>query len=100
MNDRYVPLYTLTERQASQYSKRKKHFADYVVYVSLAAVAIYTTTAFILQFTIGVEISPTLTTCFFSFFGVELASLAVIKHGKEKYKPENKQNEEVNYRGT
>ena len=64
---------------------RKKHFADYVVFVSLAAVAIYTTTAFILQFSGQGEVSPTLTTCFYSFFGVELASLALIKHSKNKY---------------
>ena len=65
--------------------RRKKHFADYVVFVSLAAVAIYTTTAFILQFSGQGEVSPTLTTCFYSFFGVELASLALIKHSKNKY---------------
>ena len=65
--------------------RRKKHFADYVVFVSLAAVAIYTTTAFILQFSGQGEVSPTLTTCFYSFFGVELASLALIKHSKTKY---------------
>ena len=65
--------------------RRKKHFADYVVFVSLTAVAIYTTTAFILQFSGQGEVSPTLTTCFYSFFGVELASLALIKHSKNKY---------------
>ena len=65
--------------------RRKKHFADYVVFISLTAVAIYTTTAFILQFSGQGEVSPTLTTCFYSFFGVELASLALIKHSKNKY---------------
>ena len=65
--------------------RRKKHFADYVVFISLAAVAIYTTVAFILQFSGQGEVSPTLTTCFYSFFGVELASLALIKHSKNKY---------------
>ena len=65
--------------------RRKKHFSDYVVFISLSAVAIYTTTAFILQFSGQGEVSPTLTTCFYSFFGVELASLALIKHSKNKY---------------
>ena len=65
--------------------RRKKHFADYVVFISLSAVAIYTTVAFILQFSGQGEVSPTLTTCFYSFFGVELASLALIKHSKNKY---------------
>lgn len=65
--------------------RRKKHFADYVVFISLSAVAIYTTTAIILQFSDKGEVSPTLTTCFYGFFGVELASLALIKHSKNKY---------------
>ena len=74
--------------------RRKKHFADYVVYISLLAVAIYTTVAFILQFSGQGEVSPTLTTCFYSFFGVELASLALIKHSKNKYIGGDKQNEQ------
>ena len=74
--------------------RRKKHFADYVVFVSLTAVAIYTTTAFILQFSGQGEVSPTLTTCFYSFFGVELASLALIKHSKNKYTGGDKQSEQ------
>lgn len=45
-----------------------------------------------MQLKIGIEISPTLTTCFYSFFGVELASLALIKHSKSKYLQSN-----VNY---
>ena len=65
--------------------KPKKHFANYVVYISLTAVVAYTITAFILQFSGLGEVSPTLTTCFYSFFGVELASLALIKHSKTKY---------------
>ena len=77
--------YGYTERIPKRKRRRKKHFADYVVFVSLAAVAIYTTTAFILQFSGQGEVSPTLTTCFYSFFGVELASLALIKHSKNKY---------------
>ena len=65
--------------------KPKKHFANYVVYISLTAVVAYTITAFILQSSGLGEVSPTLTTCFYSFFGVELASLALIKHSKNKY---------------
>ena len=74
--------------------KRKKHFANYVVYISLSAVVAYTITAFILQFSGLGEVSPTLTTCFFGFFGVELASLALIKHGKTKYSNNEVENNE------
>ena len=77
---------------------RRKHFADYVVFVSLAAVLLYTLTCFVLQFVRQIEPSPTLTTCFFSFFGAELASLAVIKYGKSKHVAPTTQ--EVNSDGT
>ena len=77
--------YDYPESKPKRKRRRKKHFANYVVFISLTAVAIYTTTAFILQFSGQGEVSPTLTTCFYSFFGVELASLALIKHSKNKY---------------
>ena len=79
----------VTVHLKSEKSKRKKHFANYVVFISLFAVTAYTVTAFILQFKTGLEVSPTLTTCFYGFFGVELASLALIKHGKSKYSKDN-----------
>lgn len=61
-----------------------KHFADYVVFISLGAVAIYTTTAFILQFS-GRESITDIDNVLLFVFGVELASLALIKHSKNKY---------------
>jgi hypothetical protein len=73
-------------------NKRRKHFADYVVGVSLAAVLTYTAAAFTLQFVGGMEISPQLTICFFAFFGTELASLAAIKRGKIKKEAEAETN--------
>ena len=77
--------YNYPEPKPKRKRRRKKHFADYVVFISLSAVAIYTTVAFILQFSGQGEVSPTLTTCFYSFFGVEMINLALIKHGKTKY---------------
>lgn len=69
---------------AAKRAKRKKHFADYIVAVSITAVMLYTVTAFILQFVLQIEVSSTLTTCYFSFFGIELVNLALIKRGKTK----------------
>lgn len=69
----------------TRHKHRQKHFADGVVYVSLGAVVFYTVACFWLQFAVTMEPSPTLTTCFFSFFAVELASLAAIKRGKNKH---------------
>ena len=84
------------EDEPTPQKKREKHFSDYVVFVSLTAVVLYTITAFVLQFLRNVEVSPTLTTCFYSFFGVELISLATIKHAKVK---NSNTESEVNNRG-
>ncbi len=65
--------------------KREKHFSDYVVIISLIAVILYTIAVFSLLFDKGIEPSATLTTSYFAFFGVELASLAAIKYGKTKH---------------
>ena len=48
------------------------------------AVTLYTVASFILQFCTSVEISPTLTTCFYAFVTVEVVSLAGIKVSKVK----------------
>ena len=65
--------------------KRKKHFSDYIVFISLIAVALYTIAIFALLFKRGIEPSATFTTAYFAFFSVELASLAAIKYGKTKH---------------
>ena len=66
-------------------SKRKKHFSDYIVASAIAAIALYTAAAVTLQFCGLMEISPTLTTCWFSFWTVEIVALAAIKGGKVKH---------------
>ena len=65
--------------------KRKKHFSDYIVAAAIAAIALYTLAAVILQFCGSAEISGTLTTCWFSFWTTEIAALAAIKGGKVKH---------------
>lgn len=42
----------------------------------------YTAASFILQYNVGIEVSPTLTTAWFTFWGVELFALAGIKVSK------------------
>lgn len=65
---------------------RKRHFADYIVYLAIIAVIGYTVTAFVLQFLPDkIEISPTLTTCWYAFWGTELITLATIKNCKTKH---------------
>ena len=64
--------------------RRKKHFSDYIVAAAIAAIVLYTLAAVVLQFCGLTEISATLTTCWFSFWTVEIVALATIKNSKTK----------------
>lgn len=64
---------------------KKGKFSKIIVALSVVLILIYTTAAFVLQFVCGVEVSSTLTTCFYTFFAVEMLSLAGIKTFKTKY---------------
>lgn len=76
-------------------SKKKRSFADYIVFVSIFMVATFTIAAFALQFCGMMEISATLTTCWFGFWTVEIVALASIKNVKVKNEY-NKNKEEEN----
>lgn len=65
--------------------KRKKHFSDYIVYISIIAVTVFTAAAFVLQFSGLMEISSTLTENWFKFWTAEIISLAFIKNCKTKH---------------
>lgn len=56
-------------------------------------IILYAGASFVLQYFTNVEISPTLTTAWFSFWGVELVSLAAIKTSKIKHGKDNKEEE-------
>lgn len=87
-NKRYVP------RRAK---KKKAHFADYIVFLSIFAVTAFTVAAFILQFRGMMEISTTLTTAWFAFWTVEIIALASIRNVKiKKEYDKNKNKEEEN----
>lgn len=60
-------------------------FNKLIVLLSIAAIAVYTIVAVLLQKYTMMELSPTLTTCVYTFFGTELLSLAGIKIYDTKY---------------
>ena len=64
-------------------------FSKRIIPMIIAAIMLYTIVAFILQFVVQVEISPTLTTCYFGFWTVEIVSLMTIKVSKVKNKYED-----------
>lgn len=69
----------------SKKKKKDKPFAQKLIPLIISAIVIYTAADILLQVFYNAEISPTLTTCYFTFFGSELVSLAMIKSTKEKH---------------
>ena len=63
-------------------------FSKRIIPMIIVAIMLYTIVAFILHFVVQVEISPTLTTCYFGFWTVEIVSLMTIKVSKVKNKYE------------
>lgn len=59
--------------------------SNIMLVIIVIAILGYTIASFLLQYTVGVEVSDTLTTCWFSFWGAELVSLAAIKTSKLKH---------------
>lgn len=91
-----MPWKYISNRKKTR-TKRKKHFADYIVYVSIFMITAYTASAVVLQFTGLMEISSTLTTCWYGFWTAELITLASIKNNKTKN--DKKETREENERG-
>lgn len=64
--------------------KKNRTYAQKLIPVIVFAIVLYTIVAIVLQFVKGIEISSTLTSCYFLFWGTEVVSLALIKNGKIK----------------
>ena len=60
-------------------------FNKLIVLLCIVAIISYTIAAILLQKYTSIEISPTLTTCVFAFFGTELIGLAGIKMTDTKF---------------
>lgn len=60
-------------------------FNKLIVMICIAAIVSYTIAAILLQKNTSIEVSPTLTTCFYAFFGTELIGLAGIKMMDTKF---------------
>ena len=62
--------------------KKKKSMSKWIVPFVIISIFGFTGVAIWLQFIIGMELSPTLITCFFGFCTTELLALASIKKAK------------------
>lgn len=65
--------------------KPKKKVSNIMLVLICVMIIGYTIADFALQYFTSIEVSPTLTTAWFSFWGVELINLTVIKTSKVKH---------------
>lgn len=69
-------------------NKPKKKVSNIMLVLICTMIIIYTAADFALQYFTNIEVSPTLTTAWFAFWGTELVALAAIKTSKLKHKKE------------
>lgn len=66
-------------------NKPKRKVSNIMLVLICTMIILYTAADFALQYFAGVEVSPTLTTAWFTFWTVELVALAAIKTSKVKH---------------
>lgn len=66
-------------------NKHKKKVSNIMLVLICTMIIGYTVADFALQYFTSIEVSPTLTTSWFAFWGVELINLTVIKTSKVKH---------------
>ena len=62
--------------------RKKRKVSNIMLVVSVVCIVIYTIACLFIQYCTSIEVSPTLTTAWYSFFGGELFLLAGIKTSK------------------
>lgn len=78
--ERWKQMYELKEVYAQYMPEKKKKKVSNIMLVTIViAVVGYFIANFILQYRAGIEISSTLTTCWFCFWGSEIVALATIR---------------------
>lgn len=65
--------------------KPKRKVSNVMLVLICFMIIIYTVADFALQYFTSIEVSPTLTTAWFAFWGVELVNLMIIKTSKIKH---------------
>ena len=73
----------------------KKKVSNIMLVLICIMIILYTVANFALQYFTTIEVSPTLTTAWFAFWGTELVALAAIKNQKVKYNYDNTNNEVI-----
>ena len=85
--ERYKQIKEVADTYAEYFpEKKEKKITNIMLVISVMAVLGYVVAAFWIQLMTGTEISPTVTTLYFSFWVCEIWNLARIRVSKEKYK--------------
>ena len=77
--------------------KPKKKVSNIVLFFVCVMIVLYTAAAFVLQYCTNLEVSSTMTTCWFAFWGSELIALATIKCTKVRKNSESPADEDEEY---
>lgn len=84
--ERYKQEYELVHEYAKYVpDKKRRKVSNVMLAVAVIAIVGYAVATFDLQYNMGIEISATLTTCWYSVWGAEFAALAAIKCSKTKH---------------
>ena len=76
----------LRDAYAEYWPDRKKRKVSNIMLVAIiVAIVGYVLAAFWLQYVTGIAIDPTITTCWFGFWTVEIIALTTIKNNKTKH---------------
>lgn len=83
--ERYKQIKELSDAYAEYFpEKKEKKVSNIMLVVSVIAVLSYVVAAFWIQLMTGAEISPTVTTLYFSFWTIEVWNMSRIKINKIK----------------
>ena len=86
----------MKEKKKLTPSERMKKTSNRMLVVSVINILWYTIVAIVLQFKSQIEISSTLTTCWYAFWTGEIFALAGIKISKVKHNDEEEVDEDGN----
>ena len=75
------------EDEFGAYFPEKKHrkVSNIILVIAIVAIVSYTVASLALQYYTSIEVSSTLTTCWYSFWTVELVAMAGIKINKDMH---------------
>ena len=84
--ERYKKEKAIRDAYAEYFPDRKKRKVSNVMLVAIIiAIVGYVVASFWLQYKTGIAIDPTITTCWFGFWTVEIIALTTIKNNKTKH---------------